>query len=365
MKLRALLSDLVRDRTNFPIIEKSRWWLYTTVAILAVAVAAFAARGLNFNIDFEGGTAWQVDVARGDAEAGDVRDVVSGAGVEDPTVKILGGGDQALVESRDVDPEVSRAVATALAEYAGVEVGDVSISEVGPTWGDEISEKAVRALVFFFVIVAAYLAIRFEVKMSVAAMLTLVHDLVVTIGVYALFQIEVSPATVVAVLTIMGYSLYDTVVVFDKIRENSANLASSRITYSEHVNRSLNQVLLRSLNTSLSGLIPVVSLLVVGSVFFGALTIRDFGMALFVGLLSGTYSSIFVAAPFLAWWKEKEPSSRRLRERLARLPADQLAVEPAGPRSATVEERDPLAVPRSAGPIGPRPARPRGKKRRR
>jgi preprotein translocase subunit SecF len=188
----------------------------------------------------------------------------------------------------------------------------------------------------------------------------------------------------VAVLTILGYSLYDTVVVFDKIRENTANLASNRMTYSDTVNHSLNQVLLRSINTSLSALIPVLSLLIVGSVIFGAITIRDFAMALFVGLLSGTYSSIFVASPILAWWKEKEPTSRRLRERLARQSAAAAAAGTPAPAVATdagvlegvgaaatrtpaarpAPANDPLAVPRER-PIGPRPARPRGKKRRR
>jgi preprotein translocase subunit SecF len=375
VSVKSTLSDLVRDQTNFGIIRRSRIYLALSVTAVVISIVAFAVRDLNLNIDFEGGTSWQVEVPSSDASAGDVRDVVEEAGVADAVVKILGSGDQALVESREVNPERSRAVAQALADYAKVDIGRVSISEVGPTWGDEISRKALRALIFFFVIVAAYLALRFEWKMSASAMVALVHDLIVTVGVYALFQIEVSPATVVAVLTILGYSLYDTVVVFDKIRENTANLASSRMTYSDNVNHSLNQVLLRSINTSLSALIPVVSLLIVGSVIFGALTIRDFAMALFVGLLSGTYSSIFVAAPLLAWWKEKEPTSRRLRERLARqatstaasgpVPADAVALEGvASGGSRPAPAVDPLVVPRER-PIGPRPARPRGKKRRR
>jgi preprotein translocase subunit SecF len=401
VSLKSTLSDLVRDQTNFGIIKRSRLWLVLSATAVAISIVAFAVRDLNFNIDFEGGTSWQVEVASGDASTSGVRSVVEEAGVDDATVKILGGGDEALVESREVNPERSRAVAEGLAEYAEVDIGRVSISEVGPTWGDEISDKAIRALIFFFVIIAVYLALRFEWKMSVSTLAALVHDLIITVGVYALFQIEVSPSSVVALLTILGYSLYDTVVVFDKIKENTANLASSRMSYSDNVNRSLNEVLLRSINTSLSALIPVTSLLVVGSVIFGALAIRDFAMALFVGLLSGTYSSIFVAAPLLAWWKEKEPTSRRLRERLARQATSPSAVTAGGPAPAAASaasaasagaaataagagasaaadpdaaegdrERpaapavDPLVVPRDR-PIGPRPARPRGKKRRR
>ncbi len=379
MTFKSAVSDVYHDRTSFRIIQRSRTFAIISIVAVAVSLLALLVRDLNLNIDFEGGTAWQVKVASGDASAGEVRDVAEGAGIDQPTVKILGGGDELLVESREVDPILSREVAAALAAYAGVEESIVSVSEVGPTWGDEISRKAIQALLIFFAAVSIYLTLRFEWKMAAAALLALVHDLAITVGVYAILQFEVSPGTVVAVLTILGYSLYDTVVVFDKVRENTADIAIAKSTYSDTVNRSLNEVLLRSINTSLSALIPVLSLLVVGSFIFGALTIRDFGLALFVGLLSGTYSSIFVAAPALAWWKEREPASRRAAERAARAGAGSVSGQTAvvgvpvdlakeARRTAPGTPGDGLMVPRQTvrrpdGTIAARPPRPRGRKR--
>jgi preprotein translocase subunit SecF len=194
----------------------------------------------------------------------------------------------------------------------------VSINDVGPTWGQEVSSKALRALLFFFVAIAGYLSLRFEPKMAVAAIAAVVHDILITVGAYAVTGFEVTPATVIAFLTILGFSLYDTVVVFDKVKENVAGLGSGgRDTYSGVVNRSMNEVLMRSLNTTFVAVLPVFSLLVVGSYLLGAVTIRDFALALFIGLLTGAYSSIFVATPLLALMKEREPRYQALRQRIA------------------------------------------------
>jgi len=199
-----------------------------------------------------------------------------------------------------------------------VQVPNVLVKSVGPTWGDKVSQKALQALIVFFVVIAIYLTFRFEWRMALAALIAVIHDIIVTVGVYAITQFEVVPATVVAFLTILGYSLYDTVVVFDKVRENQARLGTERgDTYSAMVNRSLNQVLMRSINTSLVAVLPVASLLIVGTYVFGGLVLRDFALALFVGLLTGAYSSIFVATPLLAWLKEREPRYRALRARAA------------------------------------------------
>ena len=193
----------------------------------------------------------------------------------------------------------------------------VSTTVVGPSWGNEITNKARNALVVFFLAIAAYLAIRFEPRMAVAALAAVVHDILVTIGVYALSGLEVTPASVIAFLTILGYSLYDTVVVFDRVDENAKALASTgRATYSDVVNLSMNQTLMRSLNTSLVAILPILSVLVIGTFVLGATTLRDFGMALFIGLVTGAYSSVFIASPVLAWLKEREPRYRQLRTRL-------------------------------------------------
>ena len=192
----------------------------------------------------------------------------------------------------------------------------MSLTNVGPTWGDKVSSKALKALVVFFVVIALYLTFRFEWRMALAAIIAVIHDIIITVGVYAVTGFEVTPATVVAFLTILGFSLYDTVVVFDKVKDNQARLGTVRgDTYSTMVNRSMNQVLMRSINTSLVALLPVASLLFVGTYLFGGLALRDFALALFVGLLTGAYSSIFVATPILAWLKEREPKYRALRAR--------------------------------------------------
>jgi preprotein translocase subunit SecF len=246
-----------------------------------------------------------------------------------------------------------------------------------------VSRKALIALVVFFFLIAAYLTFRFEWRMAVAAIVAVLHDIVITVGVYAVTRFEVTPATVVAFLTILGFSLYDTVVVFDKIKENVSTLGVERgDTYSAMVNRSMNQVLMRSLNTSFVALLPVTSLLVVGSGILGAVTLRDFALALFVGLFVGAYSSIFIATPILAGLKEREPRNRALRERatiqrgreaapLVSGPATAEADEPLVPGRASPDAAPPAAArpPEALGRtpsniVTPRPRQQRGRKRR-
>src|SRR5206468_6540610 len=268
------------------------------------------------------------------------------------------------VQSKDIKPNEEGAVTDALAKYGGVQRTDVSVSTVGPTFGDQVRNNAVKALIVFFVLIAIYLSIRFEIKMAAAAIVAVVHDIIVTVGVYAVTGFEVTPATVVAFLTILGFSLYDTVVVFDKVKDNQARLGTVRgDTYSTMVNRSLNQVLMRSINTSIVALLPVASLLFVGTYVFGGLALRDFALALFVGLLTGAYSSIFVATPILAWLKERQPRYRALRERAAADLAKAAVVAPVAPVVAGTpvdvpvdgEDVEPFAEVDDAEPAAPAP----------
>jgi preprotein translocase subunit SecF len=217
-----------------------------------------------------------------------------------------------------------------------------------------VTTKALIALAVFLAVIVVYVSIRFDFKMSVSALVALIHDLLITAGVYALARFEVTPATVIGLLTILGYSLYDTVVVFDKVRENTGELSSmSRLTYSEAANRAVNQTLVRSLNTSLTSLLPIAALLTIGLLLPGAETIKDLSLALFVGVAAGTYSSVFIATPFLALWKETEPRNRQLRARVARLAASGAAEEvPARPRQ--VAGRSSRAVEAGAGAGGQR-----------
>jgi preprotein translocase subunit SecF len=231
----------------------------------------------------------------------------------------------------------------------------VILNDVGASWGSDITSKAVRALVIFLVAVFVYITFRFERKMAIAAMVALVHDILVTAGIYSLSGFQVTPATVVAFLTILGYSLYDTIVVFDKIEENTRGLASTgRMTYTETVNLSMNQVLMRSINTSLVAIMPILSILIIGSWVLGASALQDFGLALFIGLLTGAYSSIFIASPLLAILKEREPRYALIRQRLTTRSAGTAAGPPLTPAAAAAGG---LLVPGGGSAAGNKPAR--------
>jgi len=211
-----------------------------------------------------------------------------------------------------------QAVSDELAAQTGSNVKEVTVDTVGPSWGQQVSGKARTALIVFLIAISIYITLRFEFRMAMATLAALIHDLLIVVGIYAIFQFPVTPATVIALLTILGFSIYDGIVVFDRVDENTKLLGrKSRMTYSEMANMSLNQVLMRSLNTSITALLPIASVLVLGSFVLGATTLEEFGLALFLGLLSGAYSSIFIATPLLAILKEREPRYRELRERLA------------------------------------------------
>jgi len=351
-------ADFYHERTNFDFTGRPWRWAILSGTVIVIALAAIFTRGLNLGIDFEGGTSWQVPVKGKSASVSDVRSLIGPLGLGDAKVLILRGdsGTSVRVQSKDVRPSEEDAVTDALAKYGGAQRTDVSVSTVGPTFGNQVRDNAVKALIVFFGLIALYLSIRFEWKMAVAAIVAVVHDIIVTVGVYAITGFEVTPATVVAFLTILGFSLYDTVVVFDKIKENVSTIGTVRgDSYSKMVNRSMNQVLMRSLSTSFVAVLPVASLLFVGSGLFGALALRDFALALFVGLLTGAYSSIFVATPLLAWWKEREPRYRALRERsAAQLARDETTGEVAASEPEPAEELEP--EPATAGVPAAAPA---------
>jgi preprotein translocase subunit SecF len=383
-RLRKAFADLYHETTDYQFMtRKWRWVLISGVFLLAGVVGFVARGGLNLGIDFEGGTSWEFTAAGGKStSSGDIRDLMREFELGDAKIIIL-NDDGARVQTETLPRAEQREITAALADYAGIESADVSISEVGPTWGQQVSEKALRALIVFFLVIALYLTLRFEWKMAGSAIVAVVHDILVTAGVYAIFGFEVTPATVIALLTILGFSLYDTVVVFDKIKENESLLGTSKgMTFSAMVNRSLNQVLARSLNTSFVALLPVASLLVVGSWMFGALSLREFGLALFVGLITGAYSSVCVSAPLYAWWREHEPRMRALRERsesqAARAGAERAAVaeadtgerEPvpagtaAGSRTAVATRRAGSGTGAATPEVAPRARQPRRRKRR-
>ncbi|HZB70768.1 MAG TPA: protein translocase subunit SecF [Acidimicrobiales bacterium] len=314
---RSIWGRLYHGETKIDFVGRTKLWFALSGAVILIGLVSLFTRGLNLGIDFEGGTVWEV--AAGDAGLGDARDAVGDAGLDDAEVQTLSSGDseRLRVSSEESGQEARSEVSAALAEVTGEDVDSVSVNSVGPSWGDEITDKAVRALVVFLVLITVYISFRFEWKMAVATLAALLHDILVTVGVYSLFGFPVTPATVIAVLTILGYSIYDGIVVFDRVDENAKTLASSgRTTYTRMVNDSLNQVLMRTLNTSITALLPILSLLVIGSFVLGATTLQEFALALFIGLASGAYSSIFIASPLLALLKEREPRWTALRKRL-------------------------------------------------
>ncbi len=304
-------------RPNYDIVGLRRRWLIVSAALMLMCIGALTLIRLDLSIDFTGGSSFVLDdITEPDITAAQLGDVASDAGAVDVQAQVKtedGEAVGAIVQTGELDPGSPEelAVKDALVEATGARQVDVNF--VGPTWGARISAKALQALVVFIVIVALYISVRLEAKMAGGAIVALVHDLLLTAGVYAIVGFKVSPATVIALLTIMGYSLYDTVVVYDRVKEQTANIGGPGFrTYGEAVNTSLNDVLWRSINTSVTSVLPVGSLLFVGSQLLGADTLQDLALALFIGMATGTYSSIFVAGPFLAWWKEKEPQYARL-----------------------------------------------------
>jgi preprotein translocase subunit SecF len=372
---------LMRGDSNIDFIGRSMIWLSVSLVVIAVSLAGLIGRGFNLGLEFKGGTSLTVPTER-TVSVADVEAVLEPFNLSGAHVQISSSpatGREIRVRSKRIDNRDKLfAVQTALAGVAG-QTGSsgqpdpdaVAINDVGPSWGQQVSNKALRGLIVFLILVSLYITFRFEWKMAIGALAALFHDLLWTSGVYTLAGIEVTPATVIALLTLMGFSLYDTVVVFDKVRENSESLTgTSRTTYSEMVNRSMNQVLVRSINTSLSSVLPVAGLLFVGVFLFKADTLKDLSVAMLIGALVSTYSSIFVASPLLAWLKEREPRYKQIRERApgARTPAPLAATVAAG---MTDEIAEPQLQPRPRPPTrnvprsGPRGRQRRGGKRRR
>ena len=311
----------VLGRTEyFDFIGRSRLFLFVILAVLTLVVIGGLLRGMNFSIEFTGGTALTVTEATADFTVDELRDAVSEAGIEGAIVQVVDDGEGAFINTpavEEIGGEQQRAAIAAIAETTGVAETDIAVSAVGPRWGEQITRQSLRGLLVFLLLVSVYLAFRFEWRMAAAAIVTLLHDIVLTVGIYAIVGFPVSPASVIAFLTILGYSLYDTVIVFDRVAEDTAKLTSvSTKTYGEAANEALNEVLVRSLSTSVTSMLPVGSLLFVGARLLGAETLQDLALALFVGMAVGTYSSVVVATPFLVWLKEKEPRWAELKERV-------------------------------------------------
>lgn len=310
-------NDLYTGRRSYDIVGKRRRWYAVSAVLLILSVVLLITPGLNPGIEFRGGSEFTVsEVADVDQDLA-TRTVQEVAPQETPRVTTVGGASLRIQTAR-LEQEQVQQVTDALASAFDVPRDQVTSTYIGPQWGRDVSQKALTGLAFFLVFVAAVMTLYFRNwRMAVAALVALAHDLVITVGLYSGVGWEVTPATVIGFLTILGYSLYDTVVVFDKVRENTADtLEQSRFTYAEKANLAVNQTLVRSINTSVVALLPVASILVIGAFVLGAGTLRDIALALFVGMVVGTFSSIFIATPFEVSLREREPAVRAHTERV-------------------------------------------------
>jgi preprotein translocase subunit SecF len=333
---------LYRGEVSVDFVGRKRLWYTISGLILAISVVAVTVIGLNFSVDFKGGSVFSFPA--GNTTISQVRSTVSGAGgggdaIIQHTTNIKNGAASWSVQTHPLTPAQQTSVGNAIASSFHLTQSQISTQFVGPSWGSQISQKALEALIAFLIVIVIYLSIAFEWKMAAAALIALAHDIVITVGVYALLGFQVSPASVIGLLTILGYSLYDTVVVFDKVRENTAGLlGSARATYSQAANQALNQTLVRSINTSVIALLPVAAILFIGAGLLGAGELKDLALVLFVGMLSGTYSSICIATPVLADLKEREPQYRALAKRVSQRAAGGRAAKRATARAGVGAE---------------------------
>jgi preprotein translocase subunit SecF len=351
-RVRDIPGRLYRGELSVNIVGRQKMWYAISGAILLVSIAALLIRGLNYSVEFKGGAVFSFPAATSVSQ-GDITRVVSGAGGGQSSAQHVGGlHEHWQVTTAQLSPQLTDRVQSALEKAFNVTPTGMSVQFTGPSWGSEITSKAITALIIFLVVIVIYLAIAFEWKMAVAAFVALMHDILITVGVYALVGFQVSPTTIIGLLTILGYSLYDTVVVFDKVRENTAGLLTNeRSTYTQAANLALNQTLIRSINTSLTAVLPVASILFIGGALLGAGTLNDLSLVLFVGMLSGTYSSLCIATPVLADLKEREPAMRKLADKVNRRQAGGRAAAKAAATGGPADGPAPAKVTKGAGTI--------------
>ena len=313
MNFSALGNRLYTGETSVDFVGKRKIWYLMSVVIVLVAAIGVFVRGINLGIEFEGGAKFTVPSTTSVENA---RNIVKDAGIESALIVSV-GNERLEIQTPPLEQEQIESFIAKISTDFKVEKSTITTQSVGPSWGADITRQALIGLGVFILLVILFLTIYFEIRMAMAAIVALLHDLLITIGVYAITGFEVTPATVIGVLTILGYSLYDTVVVFDKVKENTRGiLAQSRLNYQEAANLALNQTLIRSINTSIVALLPVAAILIVGVGILQAGTLKDLALALFVGIAAGTYSSVFIATPLLVQLKENQPEIISLKNRV-------------------------------------------------
>jgi preprotein translocase subunit SecF len=348
-KFSGLGARLHSGETSIDYIGKRRRWYAVSGLLVIASIAALSLQGLHLGIEFKGGSSYTITKSGG--TIAQAESALTSAGITGEKIIQQVGNDKIRVQTGSLSAEQSNAVEDALASTFGVSVEAIDTQIIGPSWGKEITRKALYGLVGFLIVVILYLAMAFEPKMALAAIVAVVHDVFITVGIYALVGFDVTPATVIGFLTILGYSLYDTVVVFDRVRENTRSITStSKMTYSQAANLAINQTVIRSINTTIVALLPVGSILFVGAGLLGAGTLKDLSLALFIGLATGAYSSIFIATPLLAAMREREPAMKALAKRInARGGSTVVATVGSSVTEASNEKRGPRNQPKRKG----------------
>jgi preprotein translocase subunit SecF len=348
-KFSGLGARLHSGETSIDYIGKRRRWYAVSGLLVIASIAALSLQGLHLGIEFKGGSSYTITKSGG--TIAQAESALTSAGITGEKIIQQVGNDKIRVQTGSLSAEQSNAVEDALASTFGVSVEAIDTQIIGPSWGKEITRKALYGLVGFLIVVILYLAMAFEPKMALAAIVAVVHDVFITVGIYALVGFDVTPATVIGFLTILGYSLYDTVVVFDRVRENTRSITStSKMTYSQAANLAINQTVIRSINTTIVALLPVGSILFVGAGLLGAGTLKDLSLALFIGLATGAYSSIFIATPLLAAMREREPAMKALAKRInARGGSTAVATVGSSVAEASNEKRGPRNQPKRKG----------------
>ena len=302
-------NDLYSGRVSIDVVGRRKLWYGIAIVLVIIAIVAPVARGgFNFGIEFRGGSEFRIDGV-GDTSQQVARDAVQSVDPETQPIVTSVGVDSVRIQTEQLNDVTTEEIRIALANAYGLSSGSVTSSFIGANWGADVTSKAINGLIVFLILVSVLMAFYFRTfKMSIAALAALAHDVVITAGIYALTGFEVTPAAVIGLLTILGYSLYDTVVVFDKVRENTLGVEFSEdTTFASQVNLAVNQTLVRSINTSVVAILPVAAILFIGAFVLGVGTLRDIALALFIGMIVGTYSSIFIASPVYVHLRENEP----------------------------------------------------------
>lgn len=305
---------LYKGEISYDFISHRKIWYMVSIVLVVASIAAIAIRGLNLGIEFRGGADFTVPNATCTvAQAREFVELDTGG----QAIVTLSGTGTIRIQTETLTSEESIVLANDIASVCGVPSQDITVQVVGPTWGAEISTKALQGLAVFLVLLAIFLSIYFEWRMAVGALVALIHDIIITIGIYAAFGLKVTPATAIGLLTILSFSLYDTVVVYDKVKENSRGITGQSVmTYDEAANLAINQTVVRSINTSITSLLPVLAIIIVGAGLLGAGTLLDLAVALAVGMAVGAYSSIFIATPLLVEMKDRQPEMKALAARV-------------------------------------------------